>query len=207
MKKKLFKKALVFFAIITFSFGINAQDAAVIGTQTWTTENLDVTKFRNGDKIPEAKSPYELEKYGKEGKATWCYVNYNKANGAKYGKLYNWYAVNDPRGLAPIGYHIPINDEWSTLIDFLGGRNEAGVKLKTTEGWFNNGNGTNSSGFSAVPIGETVAIFWSSTEKEEMDVNVEFTDAWYYKLQYTDGIFDKEASPKSEACSVRCVKN
>jgi uncharacterized protein (TIGR02145 family) len=166
-----------------------------------------VTKFRNGDKIPQAKSAYEFNKYGKEGKAAWCYVNYDKANGTKYGKLYNWYAVNDPRGLAPIGYHIPSNDEWSTLIDFLGGRNEAGVKLKTTEGWFNSGNGTNSSGFSAVPISTSVSIFWSSTEKDEMDVNVEFTEAWYYKLQYSDGFIDKYTSPKTEGCSVRCIKD
>ena len=74
------------------------------------------------------------------------------ANGDKYGKLYNWYAVNDPRGIAPNGYHIPTDAEWTQLDDYLGGEeSEAGTKMKSTSGWYHNGNGTNSSGFSCLP--------------------------------------------------------
>jgi hypothetical protein len=65
----------------------------------------------------------------------WCYYYNESYNGSKYGKLYNWYAVNDPRGLAPNGYHIPTNAEWTTLIDYLGGEDVAGTKMKSLKGW------------------------------------------------------------------------
>jgi uncharacterized protein (TIGR02145 family) len=153
-----------------------------IGTQTWMAENLNVERFRNGDLIPQAKTNEEWEKAGKEGKPAWCYYDNDPKNGAKYGKLYNWYAVNDPRGLAPAGWHIPTDTEWITLGDQLG--NDAGKKMKSTSGWNgygckrcsggssqfkanctsckgtqNNstepfsGNGTNTSGFSGLPGG------------------------------------------------------
>ena len=106
-----------------------------IGNQVWMTKNLNVDKFRNGDVIPEAKSEEEWKKAGEEGKPAWCYYENDPANGAKYGKLYNWYAVNDLRGLAPEGYHVPTNDEWTVLIDYLGGGEVAGKKMKSKSGW------------------------------------------------------------------------
>lgn len=72
-----------------------------IGDQIWMTQNLDVDKFRNGDPIPEVTKAEECNKTDDEGKPAWCYYNNDPANGKKYGKLYNWHAVNDPRGLAP----------------------------------------------------------------------------------------------------------
>lgn len=104
-----------------------------IGHQVWMTKNLDVDKFRNGDPIPQAKTDEEwtTAKYRKE--PAWCYYNNDPANGAKYGKLYNWYAVNDPRGLAPVGYHVPSNAEWSKLENYLG--NNAHIKMKSMGGW------------------------------------------------------------------------
>jgi uncharacterized protein (TIGR02145 family) len=153
-----------------------------IGTQTWMAENLNVERFRNGDLIPQAKTNEEWEKAGKEGKPAWCYYDNDPKNGAKYGKLYNWYAVNDPRGLAPAGWHVTSDAEWTTLGDQLG--DEAGNKMKSTSGWNGygckrcdggssqfkanctsckgtqanstdpfSGNGTNSSGFSGLPGG------------------------------------------------------
>lgn len=153
-----------------------------IGTQTWMTENLNVATFRNGDPIPEAKSNEEWEKAGKEGKPAWCFYENDPKNGAKYGKLYNWYAVSDPRGLAPNGWHVPTDAEWKVLENYLG--EDAGKKMKSTSGWDSygcqrcdggsdefkrlcsackgkqvnstdpfNGNGTNSSGFSGIPGG------------------------------------------------------
>jgi hypothetical protein len=96
-------------------------------------ENLNVSTFRNGDPIPEAKTDEEWKKAGKEGKPAWCYYENDPKNGAKYGKLYNWYAVNDPRGLAPAGWHVPSDAEWTTLGDQLG--DEASNKMKSTSGW------------------------------------------------------------------------
>ncbi len=87
----------------------------------WMSENLNVDKFRNGDPIPEVKSTEEWLKAAENKQPAWCYYDNNPANGATYGKLYNWYAVNDPRGLAPIGYHIPSNNEWSSFSDLYGG--------------------------------------------------------------------------------------
>jgi uncharacterized protein (TIGR02145 family) len=104
-----------------------------IGTQTWMIENLNVERFRNGDLIPQAKTNDEWERAGENKKPAWCYYDNDPKNGAKYGKLYNWYAVNDPRGLAPAGWHVPTDTEWTTLGDYLG--NDAGMKMKSTSGW------------------------------------------------------------------------
>jgi uncharacterized protein (TIGR02145 family) len=88
-----------------------------IGSQTWMSENLDVDKFRNGDPIPEAKTDEEWEQAGKNKMPSWCYYDNDPKNALKYGKLYNWYAVNDVRGLAPEGWHIPSEYEFHKLFD------------------------------------------------------------------------------------------
>jgi hypothetical protein len=83
----------------------------VIGSRTWMAENLNVDRFKNGDIIPEAKTDEEWRLAGENKQPAWCYYDGNIKKGKKYGKLYNWYAVSDPRGLAPTGYHIPTKDE------------------------------------------------------------------------------------------------
>ncbi len=113
----------------------NPIKTVTIGTQVWMTKNLDVAKFRNGDLIPEAKTNEEWDEAGRNRKPAWCYYNNDPANGAKYGKLYNWYAVNDHRGLAPEGYHIPSDKDWEVLSDYLGGVDVAGKKIKSNIGW------------------------------------------------------------------------
>ena len=112
-----------------------------IGAQTWTTENLNVSTFRNGDPIMEAKTNEEWENAGKNKQPAWCYYENDPKNGDKYGKLYNWYAVNDPRGLAPTGWHVPTDAEWTILSDFLGGESTAGKKMKSLSGWNSNTSG------------------------------------------------------------------
>jgi uncharacterized protein (TIGR02145 family) len=112
---------------------INYAQTVTIGTQVWMTKNLDVSVFRNGDPIPQAKTDAEWEAAGKNKQPAWSYYDNDPANGTKYGKLYNWYAVNDSRGLAPAGYHIPSDEEWGQLTDFLG--SEEGKKMKSTSGW------------------------------------------------------------------------
>ena len=104
-----------------------------IGTQVWTTKNLDVATFRNGDAIPQAKTNEEWKAAGENKQPAWCYYDNKVANGTKYGKLYNWYAVNDYRGLAPAGWHVPTDAEWKVLIKSLG--DDTGKKMKSTLGW------------------------------------------------------------------------
>jgi len=113
---------------------IKAKDVK-IGTQTWTTKNLDVSKFRNGEAIPLAKTNADWQLAGQNQQPAWCYYENKGENGTTYGKLYNWFAVNDPRGLAPNGYHIPTDAECTILTDYLGGDSIAGVKMKSTSGW------------------------------------------------------------------------
>lgn len=106
-----------------------------IGNQVWMTENLNVDRFRNGDRIPQAKTSEEWRKAGANEQPAWCYFDNDPENGKKYGKLYNWYTVNDPRGIAPIGFHVPSDDEWVQLVDYLG--RDAGKKMKSKRGWDN----------------------------------------------------------------------
>ena len=105
----------------------NELQTVKIGSQEWTVKNLDVITYRNGDTIPEVK---DFNEWSKLTTGAWCYYDNDPKNGKIYGKLYNWYAVNDPRGLAPEGYHIPSEDEWKELINFLGGIKKADVKMK-----------------------------------------------------------------------------
>jgi uncharacterized protein (TIGR02145 family) len=133
---------------------LNSDDIK-IGSQQWNQKNLDVFTFRNGDSITQAKNLKEwneLSQMYNGGKPSWCYYNFDEKNREKYGKLYNWFAVNDSRGLAPNGYHIPSQQEWANLISFLGGGSNASVKLINTSGWAWNA-GDNTSEFCALPGG------------------------------------------------------
>jgi uncharacterized protein (TIGR02145 family) len=120
---------LVFFIYTGF---IKAQTPKTvkIGNQVWMTKNLDLDKFRNGDPIPQAKTYEEWLKADVNKKPVWCYYDNDPENGRIYGKLYNLYAVEDARGLAPIGFHVPVEIEYVKLIDYLGGKEVAGIKLK-----------------------------------------------------------------------------
>jgi uncharacterized protein (TIGR02145 family) len=211
--KKL-ETAFILSGLLLLLVSCNSSDSYKIklGTQTWASKNLSVTVFRNGDAIQEARTNKEWVNAGREGKPAWCYYGNNKENDKKYGKLYNWFAVSDPRGLAPDGWHIPSYAEWVQLITFLGGENNSGIKMKSTSGWEDIGNGTNSSGFSALPggwrssIGEFKGIrgngtWWSSTEFSQ-------TNAWYMSLEYINNItIIGSESGKENGVSVRCIMN
>jgi uncharacterized protein (TIGR02145 family) len=123
--------------LLAILFVVNASYAqtVTIGKQIWHAKNLNVFTFRNGDPIPEAKTDEEWSWASDNEQPAWCYYNNDPANGSKYGKLYNWYAVNDPRGLAPAGYHIPTKAEWDALTVYLGGEDIAGNAMKSTSGW------------------------------------------------------------------------
>ena len=132
MNRITLKTMLSFFLTVLFT-QINYAQTVNIGKQIWMTKNLNVDKFRNGDPIPEAKTDAEWLSAGENEQPAWCYYDNDPANGAKYGKLYNWFAVNDNRGLAPEGYHIPSDEEWITLENYLGVK--ASQKMKNTSGW------------------------------------------------------------------------
>jgi uncharacterized protein (TIGR02145 family) len=157
-----------------------------IGSQTWMNRNLDVDRFRNGDPIPYAKNWEELKQYSKNAQPAYCYLNFDTANGKKYGKLYNFYAVMDKRGLAPAGWHVPSKAEWEQLINFLGGEYEAGVKMRSTKGWdikdkygFAPGNGNNSSGLNLLP-GQRGWDSEYASKKEDVFPGTSISDgAWY----------------------------
>ncbi len=180
-----------------------------IGNQVWKSKNLNVDRFRNGDPIPQAKTAEEWERAGKNRQPAWCYYDNNPANAEKYGKLYNWYAVSDPRGLAPRGWHIPSDEEWATLIDNFGGEDVAGGKMKSTTGWDENGHGTNNFGFTGLPGGYrnsnefggmgSTAAWWSSSSG---GIGV----AWMRQLNWYSKNVGWENYNKSNGYSVRCIK-
>lgn len=98
-------------------------------------KNLNVSTFRNGDTIPQAKTDEEWIKAGQNRQPAWCYYNNDSRNGEKYGKLYNWYAISDSRELAPDGWHVPSEDELIIMYELLG--DDAGKKMKSSFGWSN----------------------------------------------------------------------
>jgi uncharacterized protein (TIGR02145 family) len=107
-------------------------ESVIIGTQEWMLRNLDVSTFRNGDLIHEVKGMVEWLEAGEEGIPAWCYYENNPDNGKLYGKLYNWHAVNDTRGLAPDGWRISSKADFLILIDAFGGVEVAGKKMKAS---------------------------------------------------------------------------
>ncbi len=153
--------AITFFAFLLVSCGNSLQNndspggsqfsEIQIGSQVWMAKNFDGVLFRNGDSIPHAKTPAEWQNAGRDGKPAWCDYQNDSAFGRKYGRIYNWYAVNDPRGFGVAGWHVPTNGEWIILEDFLGPA-EAGLKLKCKADVAKNGIDNNSIQF-CVKIG------------------------------------------------------
>ena len=188
----------------------NVYNAVVIGKQTWMKTNLNVSKYQDGTLIPEVTDPVQ---WAKLTTGAWCYYDNDPANGEIYGKLYNWYAVHDARGLAPVGYQIPTDEQWSTLTTFIG--SVAGGKMKEIgiANWTSpNSEATNSTGFTGLPGGIIISngtfyyisdhgYWWSSTS----NVNEE-TVAWNRSLGYNSGIACRSYDDKNYGFSVRCIK-
>ena len=183
---------------------------AVIGNQIWMTENLNINFFQNGDLIPQAKTLEEWEEAGNSKTPAWCYYNFDSSNEKKYGKLYNWYAVGDSRGLAPEGWRIPSDEDWELLSYNLGYPDEYANKIKAKKGW-HLGNGTNSTGFSGLPGGfientgfgglGTDAYWWSSTIDSYTGYFI-----WVWSLNYQDDRLGRSKANKWEGFSIRCIK-
>ncbi len=185
-----------------------------IGNQTWMAENLRTIHYRNGDPITNVKDKAQWINL-----STGAYFNINNTNNidtiATFGRLYNWFAVIDNRKLAPIGWHIPTNDEWSILGDYLGGASIASSKLKEIGivHWLSPNVAENNSGFTALPAGYRshsngdygyigmYGYWWTTTSyTNSLDV--------YYRLIYNGNtILYEHLCPKTNGYSVRCIKN
>jgi len=182
-----------------------------ICSQVWSSQNLNVTTYRNGDPIPQVTDSIQWLNLTS---GAWCWYNNDSATYAfTYGKLYNWYAVNDPRGLAPAGWNIPTDAEWSTLETCLGGSSVAGGKMKTTgtSHWIGGFPSTNSSGFSGLPGGgrasystfeyiRFVGSWWSSSQDNT-------STAWSRFLFFNDGSVGRYSGDKTAGFSVRCISD
>ena len=187
------------------------KEYVVIGTQKWTNRNLNVSTYRNGDAIPQVT---DLTAWAALTTGAWCYYNNDPTTEATYGKFYNWYAVNDSRGLAPLGYHIPSNTEWNTLTTYLGGSGIAGGKIKETglSHWLTpNTEATNESAFTALPTGYRYfdgvsynigkySYFWSSFE-------LDTTDAFAITSSFDSSSMLNSSSDKKNGFSVRLIKD
>ena len=192
----------------------NAYDTVLIGTQVWMSENLRVSKYRNGDPIPGNLTNTTWHLYATSG----AYAFYSNAavNDSIYGKLYNGYAVADPRGLCPTGWHVPSDVEWTTLENFLGGTSVAGGKMKAVTSLWQapNTGATNSSGFTALPGGSRDelgyfsgvgidGVWWSSTQNSYANASL----AWCRRLDYGHASVGKTNRYMENGFSVRCVRD
>lgn len=214
------KNIIVIILTTFFGSSINAQlipfgfikstnltiSSVTIGTQVWTDKNLDVTTYRDGTVIPQVTDAT----WASLTTGAWCYYGNISANGTTYGKLYNWYAVagifdeeskadvSKRKKLAPAGWHVPIDAEWTTLGTYLGGINVAGGKMKTT--------GT--SGFAGLMGGYrygsnfysvgSIGVWWSGSDSG--------SDAFINYVYYGDNLY-QQSIPKNYGFSVRLIKD
>lgn len=187
----------------------NVYDTVVIGTQTWMVQNLKTTKYKDGTTIITNLSNTDWS-----NTTSGAYTFYNDSIKYKeiYGNLYNWYAVNTGK-LAPEGWHVPTDAEWTTLTTYLGGEIIAGDKMKATTLWKPAAGitNTNVSGFTGLPAGNRNynglftniggnGYFWSSTEFGT-------SRAWARLLSYNYSSADRDYGSKENGFSVRCVRD
>jgi clan AA aspartic protease (TIGR02281 family) len=189
--------------------------SVVIGKQEWMSKNLDVDKFRNGQTILYAKTAEEWRRALDTGQPAWCYYDNDQSNGVNYGKLYNWYAVTDPIGLCPVGWHVPSDAEWTIMEGYLGGVSVAGGKIKSTDSqyWQSPSTDTgNKTGFSGLPGGYRSSYgtfldfgckgyWWSSTAESGSST------ATYLYINCKNAYLNRYYHNKSSGLSVRCLRD
>jgi uncharacterized protein (TIGR02145 family) len=194
----------------------NVYKTVTIGTQTWVAENLKTSKYSDGTTIPNIT---DNTQWKNDSTGAWCYYNNDAANSAKYGKLYNWYAVssttNGNKNVCPTGWHVPTDAEWTVLTDYLGGASVAGGKMKEvgTTNWNNpNTDAMNTSLFTALPGGQRDGIIglfgnvgingrhWSSSEYSS-------GNAWYRNFTNFLNSVGRTNFDKKSGFTVRCLKD
>ncbi len=185
----------------------NKYRTIAIGTQIWTAENLKSTKLNDGTEIPFVP---DVTKWADLTSPGYCWYNNDSVG---YGAIYNWYTVNTGK-LCPEGWHVPGDDEWTVLTDFLGGKNVAGGSMKETGNshWLTPNTGaTNASGFTGLPSGYRnyaggfnnigkYAFWWSSTEWSS-------AGSWYRDVYYGYESVDRSNSSMNSGATVRCIKD
>jgi len=206
----------------------NVYKTIVIGTQEWMAENLNSSIYRNGDAIP---TNLDSITWSSTVNGAWSYYLNDPSYACPFGKLYNWYTCVDIRDLCPLGWHIPSDEEWTVLGDFLGGFEFAGSRLKSV-GSIESGNGiwtnsiydsqtqsnidaTNESGFSAIPgglcmqsyFGDIGAMGWWWSSSVIQEIGFDFPLNLY--LNYFDGYFLRSYTDfsRNTGFSVRCLKD
>lgn len=203
----------IFNFVAATDFDGNNYATVTIGTQVWMVENLKVTHYRNGEAIPNI-----TDNAAWAASTTGAYSDYNNtpANADTYGRLYNGFAVEDARNLAPTGWHVPTDEEWTTLTSYLGGEMGAGTKLKATgiTHWTSPNTGaTNVVGFTALPGGTrdsydgagaffvlgNTAGWWSSTTST--------SEAWKRYLYHDSANAIRDHGGKASGLSVRCIRD
>ncbi len=221
--KAVYGLLLLLITVITSTSDLRAAEKDIDGRtintvsiegQVWMQENLDVSRYRNGDLIRHASTNQDWLDAAAKGEGAWSYYKNDSTGNKKYGRLYNWYAVHDPRGLAPSGWHIPTIKEFNTLTTALGGEAVAGAKMKSTgtSHWVSpNFAADNSSRFTALPGGmrgtdgafifmSENAYFWTSSESTP-------TISRYSVLNYHLPIVDQCSEHNADGMSVRCIRN
>jgi uncharacterized protein (TIGR02145 family) len=228
MKKTLF---LTLALILVFDLGCNKDEnytvkdidgnvytTVTIWNQVWMVENLKTSRYRNGDPVD---SITDVMQWLNSTSGAWCCYNNNPLNGDRFGYLYNWYAVNDSRNLAPEGWHVATNEEWTILTDNLGGADHAGSKLKAagirsgTDDdsalcFADNEDATNVTGFTAYPGGRLDAtgqwmgagesgFWWTSTQSGP--------DAFMHHLDCGSISVGSGGAMMNNGFYVRCVKD
>ena len=193
----------------------NSYETIQIGEQEWMAENLKVTHYNNGDAIPTGYSNSEWVDLDETETGAYAIYDDDPANAEIYGNLYNWYTVDDDRGVCPEGWHVPSDDEYTVLTDYLGGTSVAGGKMKEAglEHWNSPNTGaTNESGFTGLPAGYRnggngdyysmgdYGYFWSSTEGNS-------NSAWYRKLDYDDSEVNRFSNDERSGFSLRCLRD
>jgi len=200
----------------------NVYQTITIGSQVWMKENLKVTHYRNGDPIPNV---LELSAWTALSSGAYCNYDNDTTVAAVYGRLYNWYAINDSRNIAPEGWHAATEEDWQQLevsigispatVDSMGnhGTDEAGaLKEADTTHWRSPNTGaTNESGFTALPAGgrdvgtdflalHECSFFWSCEEYDD-------DDALLRTMWYDESYLSRDPCQKEDGFSVRCVRD
>ena len=193
----------------------NLYHIITLGKQDWLKENLKATHYSKGEGIHHVVGDSE---WASLDKGAYCNYDKNPANADTYGRLYNWFAVEDSRNICPQGWHVPTKDDWQSLIDYLGGTSISGGKMKSTgtlqQGtglWEEpNTGGTNESEFTALPGGARDqdgsysmltfnASFWSASTNGD--------EAWNHLLTFKYATSEQNSNHKKSGFSVRCIKD
>jgi uncharacterized protein (TIGR02145 family) len=178
-----------------------------IGDQCWMSQNLRVSRYNDGTVIPEITLSNPVA-WSTNDTGAWSFYDDEEDNNTPYGKLYNYYVVENAKNVCPVGWKVPTDQEWGVLSTFLGAN--AARKMKSTSGWRDSGNGTNESGFNVFPAGRKgvtgtayteilmAARFWTSTENN-------INNGWIYRLTYDSNELQRDYNQKGNGFSIRCM--